>query len=482
MPDFAPDQTPTTPGQLLAGPPPNTSNMALYSRPGQPPSLQAPQQQQPQAPQQQPAQPTPQMAVAARHHDIGKTAAFLFGRQQDPATGEPIKQRPGDVFKSLLLGAMLGSSLASEGGNAGGGSVGGFLGGMGRGASGVEQQAYQRQQQAQTNAQHKQEMTLEQQKFDEEKMQHASTLEHWNLENLARGREADYRDREQLQKENETDLNIQKWAVDNGAFLAPTVPNNGVPGNGPSMMAAMTKNPAAFNPPAGMGRLLVKKYDFDRLDHDSKNGWTEDGKPVDWSKHLTWSVYYAPSNPTDKAPISMSGADWHRLYGVNFPPGSDPQKMYNVKAVAPLITVATGSRKQDREDANQSFKEKHDALNATINAARTNVTQYNSEKRELIRQGYAEDDDEVQEIEKKIEGEQKREQDAIGEMHPKIRERVNKQSPGAPAQTAVKAPKGPTSATLPDGSTVKVGDTVPLKDGRKVKVTAINPDGKGFSY
>jgi hypothetical protein len=167
MPDFAPDQTPT-PGSLLAGTPPSTSNVPLYARPGQPPFLQAPQQQQPQAPQQQPAQPTPQMAVAARHHDIGRSAAFLFGRQQDPATGEPIKQRPGDVFKSLLLGAMLGSSLASEGGSAVGGSVDGFLGGFARGGNAVNQQAYQRQQQAQEQAQKRQQLSLEEQKAEDE--------------------------------------------------------------------------------------------------------------------------------------------------------------------------------------------------------------------------------------------------------------------------------------------------------------------------
>lgn len=96
-------------------------------------------------------------------------------------------------------------------------------------------------------------MTLEQQKFGEEQIQHQATLEQWNVENLMHGREADYRNREQLEKENEADLNIQKWAIDQGAYVAPTIPNNGVPGNGPGMMQAMIKNPQAFNPPAGMG-------------------------------------------------------------------------------------------------------------------------------------------------------------------------------------------------------------------------------------
>jgi hypothetical protein len=318
--------------------------------------------------------------------------------------------------------------------------VGGFLSGFTKGGNAVQQQIHQRQQEAEAAAQKKQAMTLEQQKFDQEKVVHAATLEHWNMENLAHGREADYRDREQLDKENEQDESVQKWAIENGAFIAPSIPNNGVPGNGPDTMKAMIKDPNRFNPPSGMGRLIIKKYDFDSLDHDAKDGWTENGKPVDWSKHLTWTVMYAPSNPADKNPISMSGADWHRLYGVNFPPGSDPTKMYNVKAVAPLISVATSNRKQERDDHNQSFKEKHDALSATIGAARTNVIQLNSEKRELMRQGYGESDDEVKDINGKIADEQKREQEAIDEMHPRVRERVRAQTsaaqPGNPNNTS----------------------------------------------
>jgi hypothetical protein len=105
--------------------------------------------------------------------------------------------------------------------------------------------------------------------------------------------------------------------------------------------------------------------------------------------------------------------------------------MYNVKAVAPLISVATSNRKQEREDSNQSFREKHDALAATIGAARTNVTQLNSEKRELLRQGYGETDDEVKDINAKIADEQQREKGAIDEMNPRIRERVKGQTPVA---------------------------------------------------
>jgi hypothetical protein len=59
------------------------------------------------------------------------------------------------------------------------------------------------------------------------------------------------------------------------------------------------------------------------------------------------------------------------------------------------------------------------------------VTQLNSERRELLRQGYGEDDAEVKDINGKIADEQKREQDAITEMHPRVRERVKAQTPTA---------------------------------------------------
>ncbi len=234
----------------------------------------------------------------------------------------------------------------------------------------------------------------------------------------------------------------------------------------------MVKNPSAFQPPSGMGRLLVKKYDFQDLDHDSKDGWTENGKPVDWSKRLTWTVYYVPSTSTSSNSVSMSAAEWHRLYGVNFPAGTDPTKTYNVKAVAPLIAVATQGRKQNREDSNQSFKEKHDALSATINSARTNITQLEAEKRELIRQGSVASDPEVKEVQTKIDEEQKRERDATDDMHPKIRQRV--QAAPAPAATTPK-PLAQQKATVydPQGQPHFV-------DADKVRAFLADPKYKGW--
>ena len=162
---------------------------------------------------------------------------------------------------------------------------------MGRGASGVEQQNYQRSQEAQAAAQKKQAMSLEERKFDEEKVMHQATLEHWGIENLANAREADYRDREQLDKENEQDENVQKWAIENGAFIAPNIPNNGSPNNGPDLMKLMIRDPNRFNPPAGMG-THVENGDARSVFHSTRASVRQLIEPTPTQDH-----WHAPFRP-----------------------------------------------------------------------------------------------------------------------------------------------------------------------------------------
>lgn len=459
MPDPTQNQTV---GQALAGqpaPPPDSSNFPLASR--QAPTLQV-------APP-QPTQPTIAQQVDAHHSAIGRAAKFLFGAPTiDPNTGQATPQRPGQWARSMLAGALLGAAIGSEN------PRGGFLGGLGRGGAGVEQQQYERAQQRQQQERQQRQMTLEEQKFAEEKTQHAATLEHWNLENLARGREADYKNREWLEKEEAQEENVQRYAIENGAKLA-SIPHNNENGNGPGLMKAMVSNPQAFAAPAGYGRLLTKSFDFSGLDYDAKQGWTEGGKPVNWADHMKWSLYFVPQNTADKHPITMSGADWQKYYGVR---GLDPTRSYNVESVQHLVAAATSQRKNDREDFNSSFKEKHDALNATIQSARTNVTQAESEKRELLRQGYTEDDDEVKAIDEKISAEQKRETDAISEMHPRIRERVTQTQPTQ--RTAPNQQKP--NVTPPKGKSVVYDsqNSPHFVDSDKLKAFLADPQYKGW--
>jgi len=434
-------------------------------------------------PQQAAPQPTPQQqaqaADIAHHSALGKVASTLFGKEVqykvDPNSGAvvPVKvqRTPGEFMRSLVAGVLMGAAVGGAAGFQQ--PQGGFLGGAAQGGAAVlgDERAWDEQNRervrqsfkdAQDIQQKQRQMSVEEQRLAEEKSQHAATLEHWNLENLARAHEADYRDREDLLQENRQDADIQKWAAENGAYLAPTIKNNGVPGNGPDLMKAMVANPAAFNAPDGMSRLITKHYSFDGLDHDSKNGWTEDGKPVDWSKHMTWNVYYVPQTTKGK-PISMSAADWSSLYNVKFPKGTDPDQMFNVDAIKPLISVATTNRKQDREDASQAFKEEHGALNATFNDASKTITQLNNTKSSLVRRGFAEDGPEVKDVEQQIQAATKRKDDALAAMHPHVRQRVTKQQPSqpAPAKPSQPTPK-PSANAKPAGATMRV----PGSDGK----------------
>src|SRR5437879_3123952 len=121
-----------TPGQLLAGSPQQPPQQV-----GQPPLADrlAPSAQPSPPPQ---APPTPQQAVAAKHQALGKVTSFLFGQQHDES-GQPVKQHPGQLFRSLLAGALLGMAAGAQS-PARGGTVGSMLGGVGAGYVAVSQQ------------------------------------------------------------------------------------------------------------------------------------------------------------------------------------------------------------------------------------------------------------------------------------------------------------------------------------------------------
>jgi hypothetical protein len=148
-----------SPDQVLSG----QTSPPVQSGPAQPPPQagQAPSSSAPQL-QHQPPAPTAQQAMAARHHALGQVTSFLFSNQRDE-NGEPIKQPPGQIFRSLLAGASLGATMGSEG-KAQGGSVSRFLNGVSRGGNAVEQQNHARQQEAQKQAQDRAKLMLEQQR------------------------------------------------------------------------------------------------------------------------------------------------------------------------------------------------------------------------------------------------------------------------------------------------------------------------------
>src|SRR5580693_2639309 len=183
MPEIDP-QSQTTPGQVLAGsppaqpappqqtpPPPQVQDAPLNSRqgPGLSPSG---------FPQQQP-RPTPQQAAVDQHHrQLGKVTSFLFGQERDPDTGEPIRQSPGSIFRSLLAGALLGASAGLKEGH---GAIGGLAAGGVAGMQFRDQQA----QQAQAQADRRKKMSQEEQAAADEHLFHQASTAHLVAETVS---------------------------------------------------------------------------------------------------------------------------------------------------------------------------------------------------------------------------------------------------------------------------------------------------------
>src|SRR5438552_9166070 len=166
--------------------------------PAQQQDLSAPDIGAPALPQQAPAlaptrQPSAKDAVDAHHSMIGRIASALLGKQVDYRINEAgqqeayeVPQRPGDLFRHILAGALIGGA-AAKGTNS-------VLAGFSRGGAasiGASREAdQQRQQRAQQDFANKQVVD----KAAQEKLQSAATHEHWNKEQLLHERAANLRD------------------------------------------------------------------------------------------------------------------------------------------------------------------------------------------------------------------------------------------------------------------------------------------------
>jgi hypothetical protein len=480
MPD--PNQV-QTPGQLLAGAPP-TGNMPLYSRPGQPPSLPGPQ-----APQ--PAQPTPQQADTARHHAIGRAASFLFGAQRDPETGEPIKQKPGTLFRSLLAGALLGGAIGSEG-NAGGGSVGGFLGGFARGGNAVNQQA-------QEQAQKRQQLSLEEQKAQDEHTLHQATTAHITAETAAFHHNQEFQDQEAVDRKNAASRAYKQVLLDAGGRSAPIAIDGKVPSNGeyqaPDLAAAYMRDNSILMGPPGTVRHFVDEHSASDIEYVPGKGWVnEAGDPADMSKNTTVRAIDVPENLYQRT-IKHTGKEINVIAGYQLIPPDQEDSTFN----APLNSFA-GLYVQHLKNANAEAQAKQRDADAAKAKAQANKaatakrgtpaqfkavdvwhdaelkkaeSDFKKDSKDLLGGGPKAAAAALEAAKARIEkGYQQQIKDLGGSIAP-----VGSQSGSAPAQPAVKPPSGtpPQKATVydPQGQAHFV-------DGDKVHAFLADPKYKGW--
>src|SRR5882762_1412915 len=185
------------------------------------------------APTPQPSQatvaPPPQSAQAAveQHHSmLGRLAGALLGQsmdyQVDPQTGRtvatPMKEKPGELFRHIVAGALLGGA-AAKGTNS-------VLAGFARGGTaGIEanqnqdtqrynraQQDFQTQQVAARAQREQRGEAREDDRMAQEKLKTTAQLEMWNKEQIMHERDSNLRDAEFNQRVNENSVQMQRWA------------------------------------------------------------------------------------------------------------------------------------------------------------------------------------------------------------------------------------------------------------------------------
>lgn len=340
-------QTPDTPGAVLAG---------------QPSSLPAP----PPAPPTPPPQVTQQQISTMKHHaDLGRAARVLFGAPSLDLNGNPTPQKPGQLFRNILAATLLGASIGAENPQPSS-KVGGFLSGLARGATGIQQQDYQRQQDQFARQQKLQQMSLEEKKAADEHMLHQATAAHLVAETAAFHHQQQWHDQEVLDKKNAAAREYVRALDEEGASPA-HIPINGVVPpeneyNASDLAAAFVRDPSILRGPKGTVRHFVDLHDAGDLDYVPGRGWLNaSGNPVDLGKSTTVKVYDVPEN-LYKQRFSRTGTELNTLAGYQLIPKNRENDSFDVTLdqVAALQTQniknlnAQAQAKQRTANANKS--------------------------------------------------------------------------------------------------------------------------------
>ena len=302
-----------TPQQIPMAPPPDPNAPQQQSSPlsGQ---LTPPAQSQVPALQPDPSAIKHVSKLASIGHVFNTLAGTSNDYQVDPKTGQtvatPIKQKPGQMFRNMLAGALMGGAAG-----AGNDFATGLIKGGGAGVQDQRNQDLQRRAQAQQQFQN--EVTTNREK--QEDLRVKAELAHYHAADLQADAQMNLMQQEHLDKLNEynSGMNEKLGAI---GVLSPVMVNgeniNGKVGNGSNFSAAYTKDPRAFDAPPGYQRIHTQTVNYDGLKFDKeKRDWVDEaGKPVDLASRTTHSFYDVPTNDLNKS-TEVSGRELNSLLG-----------------------------------------------------------------------------------------------------------------------------------------------------------------------
>ena len=317
------------------------------------PPHQIPQQrrtpQQPAAPAQPQAAPAPspaQQAIAtqnAQHQTLGRLARYLLGSEKNyavnPQSGQieqaNVQRKPGDLFRSIVSGAIMGMAAGSQSHD--------FAGGFGQGGAAAIQQNQAQDQQRYARAQQAQEQQQKQQSFNEEKRNHDAQIAQQNANNMRLDWEMGLNSQKFLDEHNDRERAFQLQLDQMGATPM-KIPSGGEDindqvGNGKALQKLVGQDLDAVKAPDGYHTIHTMSVDTNGLSFKGGQWVDSDGDPVNIEDRATHTLYQLPDNLwNQRADGIRTGADLNKIVGFQL---VDPTRALGQVTVGDVMAART---------------------------------------------------------------------------------------------------------------------------------------------
>jgi hypothetical protein len=403
----------------------------------------------------------------ARAAGIGKIAQFLLGNQtvMDPKTGEEstVPNKPGDLFRHILAGAILG-------GVSGAGTENGFKG-ANAGSAAVRQNDQQQQERMDQRSQQIQENNYKNQQLDLQKRQATredqaesqrqqefkATTEHWNVENIRADADFNIRSQDHVDAVNQQNQEMSKWIAEAGGVMAP-VKNNDTMGNGKDLSSAYVGDPGSLNAPANNARMLITHVDTTGLTNDPTKGWIDEkGNHVNLEDRTTHTLYYVPQTSA-KTPIQLTGSQLMKNFPDVYGNTLDKDHNYTV-SFNDLTSLGQKQAESRRTFDTEVMKEKSDALRTAYEQATLESTNARDQIKDLTTSGVESTDPRVVELQGKLKNSEDDMRTITQQMNPYLRPKGSPAPAGSPTGTQPTVPgapeKDPDFGDLPEAGSTK---------------------------
>jgi hypothetical protein len=323
----------------------------------------------PQPTSQAPAVPAgvhPAVAEVTKHAIFGRALRSLVHSiegtrtvyQPNPQTGTieetTVQNKPGQLFRNILMGSLIGGAAASER-SSGGAGGGGFLGGFARGGSASFQNQRQQDQARFARAQEQLKSGMDREKLSDEEQTHAALRAHEFIESAAALHNMHTSDEKSVEDHNAASRAYSLSLKEAGATPFQFTVNGRMSDSidGTSFQQAFTKDPTSITKaPEGMQRHFVSNVGgLSELHYDGQQWRDDSGELVNLGPKISISAWDLPS-ANFKTPIARTGKEVNAARRQKI---VDPNKTYMVspEGMSSLYSLGLKDANEEKRDSNK---------------------------------------------------------------------------------------------------------------------------------